>query len=132
MVWITVCEAPPSVSATWSNLQGLQVCWGLHARPLLQVPQVPPQPSLPQDPAPQDGTQAGSVKMAQGLDPARTASRALSNVLRPYILSAASDSDQLLRDPVLRSAVVIHNGKVTHPRLAATQNAEYVALEELA
>ena len=63
---------------------------------------------------------------------ARTASRALSNVLRPYILSAASGSDQLLRDPELRSALVVYEGKVTHPRLAATQNTEYVALEELA
>ncbi len=63
---------------------------------------------------------------------ARTASRTLSNVLRPYLLSAASSSDQLLLDPELRSAVVVYNGKVTNPRLAATQNAEYVALEELA
>ena len=49
---------------------------------------------------------------------ARTATRALSNVVRPYVMRLADDPATLLRDPELRSAVVIHDGQVVDPRLA--------------
>jgi alanine dehydrogenase len=63
---------------------------------------------------------------------ARTASRALSNVLRAYITLAAEGREQLVRDGELRSALMVYEGKVVDPRLAAAHNVPYVAPEELA
>ena len=39
--------------------------------------------------------------------------------------------ERLLSDPALRSALVVHEGKVCHERLAAAQEVEYSPLEEL-
>jgi alanine dehydrogenase len=50
---------------------------------------------------------------------ARTASRALSNVVRPYLLQLARDPQCLQCDPALRSAVVVRDGEVLDPKLAA-------------
>ena len=60
---------------------------------------------------------------------ARTASRALSNVLRPFVVQLASHPRGLLNDPTLRSAVVLYRGQVVNPKLASAQNAELVTLE---
>ena len=49
---------------------------------------------------------------------ARTASRALSNVARPYVQQLADDPAALGLDPELRSAVVIHRGEVVSRSLA--------------
>jgi alanine dehydrogenase len=62
---------------------------------------------------------------------ARTASRALSNVVRPYVLQLAADPQALRTAPDLRSALVVHEGRVVNPQLAAAQGLEAVALEEL-
>ncbi len=62
---------------------------------------------------------------------ARTASRALSNVLRPYITTAARGREQLLGDEELRSALVVYDGKVVDPRLAVAHNVPCVAVEEM-
>ena len=50
---------------------------------------------------------------------ARTASRALSNVVRPYVQQVADDPAALLSNPDLRSAVMVHRGEVVSPSLAA-------------
>ncbi len=62
---------------------------------------------------------------------ARTASRALSNVVRPYVQRMADDPDTLLRDPALRSAVMIHRGEIVSPALAAAHGLPAVKLEEV-
>lgn len=49
---------------------------------------------------------------------ARTASRALSIAARPYLLRLLHDLESLLRDPVLRSGLMIHNGRIVNDRLA--------------
>lgn len=49
---------------------------------------------------------------------ARTASRVLSNVVRPYVTRLANDPASMLRDDDLRSALVVHEGRVTSPQLA--------------
>ncbi len=49
---------------------------------------------------------------------ARTASRVLSNVVRPYVTRLANDPESMLRDQDLRSALCIHKGKVVSPQLA--------------
>lgn len=58
---------------------------------------------------------------------ARTASRALSNVLRPYLLRGLERPHELGRDGPLGSAVVLSRGKVIDARLAAAQG---VAIEQ--
>ena len=63
---------------------------------------------------------------------ARTASRALSNVLRPFVVLLASKPRGLIDDPILSSAVVLYHGQVVNPKLAMAQNAELVKLEEVA
>jgi len=59
---------------------------------------------------------------------ARTASRALSNVVRPYLARIADDPGSLRRDPALRSAVVIHDGRLVSQQVAA---AHRLTAEEL-
>jgi alanine dehydrogenase len=49
---------------------------------------------------------------------ARTASRVLSNVVRPYVLRLADDPDALRSDPELSSALVVLNGRVVNPQVA--------------
>jgi alanine dehydrogenase len=63
---------------------------------------------------------------------ARTASRSLSNVLRPYITTAARGREQLLSDSELRSALVIYDGKVVDERLSHIHNVPHIAVEEIA
>ena len=55
---------------------------------------------------------------------ARTASRTLSNVVRPYILPAADNPDLLVSDPVLRSATVVYRGHIVDPQLADAHHTE--------
>jgi alanine dehydrogenase len=50
---------------------------------------------------------------------ARTASRALSSVLRPYVLRLADKADAISTDPAIRAAVVVHAGRVVNPQIAA-------------
>ncbi len=50
---------------------------------------------------------------------ARTTSRALSNVARPYVQRLADAPACLLTDGALRSALVMYEGQVVDPRLAA-------------
>jgi alanine dehydrogenase len=63
---------------------------------------------------------------------ARTASRTLSSVVRPYIIRLADDPDSLLRDPELRSALVVHRGRVVSAQLAAAHGIEHVRPEDVA
>jgi alanine dehydrogenase len=60
---------------------------------------------------------------------ARTASRALSNVARPFLLRLAADPAALRTDDELRSAVLIHEGRVVDSQLARAQNVELASLE---
>jgi alanine dehydrogenase len=53
---------------------------------------------------------------------ARTASRALSNVVRPYVTRLADDPGALRSDPVLRSALVVHEGKLVSEQVAAAHH----------
>jgi alanine dehydrogenase len=62
---------------------------------------------------------------------ARTASRALSNVARPYILRIADDLSSLRRDPEIRSALVVHGGRIVNRSLALAHRMEAADLEEL-
>jgi alanine dehydrogenase len=62
---------------------------------------------------------------------ARTASRALSNVVRPYICRLAEDPQSLRSDPALRSATVVYRGEVVNQRLAEAHQLRAVPLEEL-
>jgi alanine dehydrogenase len=61
---------------------------------------------------------------------ARTASRVLSNVVRPYVLRLADNPDELRTDPEIRSALLVHRGKVVHPRLAAAHRLPLHDLED--
>ncbi len=62
---------------------------------------------------------------------ARTSSRALSSVLRPFLLRLAADPASIKEDVELRSAVVVYQGKVVSTRLAAAQGHEHHRLEDL-
>ncbi len=62
---------------------------------------------------------------------ARTASRGLSNVVRPYLCQLADDAGTLVTDPELRSAVLVYKGHVVSPQLAAAQEVEAVAIEDV-
>jgi len=61
---------------------------------------------------------------------ARTASRALSNVVRPYLPRLADDPSAIFEDP-LRSAVVVYEGKFVNQQIAATHQREAATLEDL-
>jgi alanine dehydrogenase len=61
---------------------------------------------------------------------ARTASRALSNVVRPYILKLAESPRNLITDAELRSALMIHKGKIINPRVAMAHQMEVGGIEE--
>ncbi len=62
---------------------------------------------------------------------ARTASRALSNMLRPYLQRLDANTPNALRsDAELRSAMVVHRGRVVDPRLAKAQGVELMRLPE--
>jgi alanine dehydrogenase len=63
---------------------------------------------------------------------ARTASRALSSVLRPFVSRLAIGPEMLRADPELRSAVVLHQGQVVHPQVAAAHGVKPAKLEEVA
>jgi alanine dehydrogenase len=63
---------------------------------------------------------------------ARTASRALSNVIRPFIPRLADEPTSLLGDPVLRSAVVVYKGHVVDSHVAAAHGMQAVTIEEVA
>jgi alanine dehydrogenase len=62
---------------------------------------------------------------------ARTASRALSNVVRPYVVRLADDTASLRTDPELRSALVVHRGQVVNPLVAAAHRLRPATLEEI-
>lgn len=62
---------------------------------------------------------------------ARTTSRALSSVLRPYLLRLAADPARIKEDAELRSAVVMYQGKVVSRQLAAAQGTQLHRLEDL-
>lgn len=61
---------------------------------------------------------------------ARTASRALSSVVRPYVPRLADDPAALFEDP-LRSAVVVHKGELVNHQIAATHRRTAANLEDL-
>ncbi|MFH1130440.1 MAG: NAD(P)-dependent oxidoreductase, partial [Pseudomonadota bacterium] len=63
---------------------------------------------------------------------ARTASRTLSNVVRPYLFRLANDPSAILNDSEIRSAVVIHKGQIVNERLASAHNTVPAILEEVA
>ncbi|MBW2529467.1 MAG: alanine dehydrogenase [Deltaproteobacteria bacterium] len=63
---------------------------------------------------------------------ARTASRALSNVLRPYLVRHAGGGlETLSADSELRSALMVYRGHVVDPRLASAQGVELSRFEEV-
>ena len=62
---------------------------------------------------------------------ARTASRALSNVVRPYLLKLADQPSCLFSDSELLSALVVHNGQVVNRQLAAAHHLQAVDLEDM-
>lgn len=62
---------------------------------------------------------------------ARTASRALSNVVRPFVCRLADNPESLLEDPELRSATVVYKGQVVNQQVAAAHGLEYVDIEGL-
>ena len=62
---------------------------------------------------------------------ARTASRALSNDIRPYLLQLAEDPTCLNCDPALRAAVAVHRGHFVNEEIARAHHAEAHSLEEL-
>jgi alanine dehydrogenase len=61
---------------------------------------------------------------------ARTASRALSNVVRPYVTRLARDPRSMVRDADLRSALVVHQGRVVNPQLALAHRLDCVNPED--
>jgi alanine dehydrogenase len=63
---------------------------------------------------------------------ARTTTRAVSAVVRPYLVEVANDPASLAKSPQIRPAVLLHNGKVVNPQLARAQNRELVDIEETA
>jgi len=63
---------------------------------------------------------------------ARTASRALSSVVRPYLLRLANDPSTLKTDPDLRPAALIYKGRVVNPQLAEAQRQDLANVEEIA
>ena len=62
---------------------------------------------------------------------ARTASRALSNVARPYVQRLADDPTTLSTDPELRSGVVVHDKQVVSRSLARAHGLEAADLPEV-
>jgi len=62
---------------------------------------------------------------------ARTTTRALSAVVRPYIVQVANDP-ACLRRREMRSAVLLYEGKVVNPQLARAQSCELFDIEEVA
>jgi len=62
---------------------------------------------------------------------ARTASRALSNVVRPCVCALANNPTLLRSDRVLRSAIAVYEGKVVCQQVAAAHHMEPVKLEDL-
>jgi alanine dehydrogenase len=62
---------------------------------------------------------------------ARTASRVLSNVVRPYVLRLADDVTELRSNPVLRSALLVYKGRVVNRQLAAAHRLEAAVLEDI-
>jgi len=61
---------------------------------------------------------------------ARTASRVLSNVVRPFVTRLADDPASMVRDPDLRSALVVHKGRVVSPQLALAHRLDCVDPED--
>ena len=61
---------------------------------------------------------------------ARTASRALSNMLRPYLQRLDASRAALRSDPEIRTALVVYRGRVVDPQLAAAQGVELSSLPE--
>ncbi|MBI4703256.1 MAG: alanine dehydrogenase [Deltaproteobacteria bacterium] len=61
---------------------------------------------------------------------ARTASRALSNVVRPFLLRLAAGPESLVRDAELRPAVPLYEGRVLDPRLGAAHGVQTESLAE--
>ncbi len=59
---------------------------------------------------------------------ARTASRVLSNMVRPYVMRLADSPDSLLTDLELRSALSVYRGGVVNQQIAA---AHHMALADL-
>ncbi len=62
---------------------------------------------------------------------ARTASRALSNAVRPYVLRLAEGDSSLATDPELRSALVVLRGQVVDPQLAAAHHLQPTRPEDV-
>jgi len=63
---------------------------------------------------------------------ARTATRALSSVLRPYLVRLVDEPSCLAACPEIRPAVVLYNGKVVNGQLAAAQGQELTDIQEIA
>lgn len=61
---------------------------------------------------------------------ARTASRALSNVVRPFVPRLADDPDSIAVDPLIRSAVVVHRGTIVNDRIATAQRMPLASIED--
>jgi len=62
---------------------------------------------------------------------ARTASRVLSNVVRPYVLRLADSPGELRSDAELRSALMVYKGRVVNRQLAAAHRLEVAVLEDI-
>ncbi len=62
---------------------------------------------------------------------ARTSSRALSNVVRPFLPCLAGDPGCVFESADLRSAVVVHEGKIVDPQLAAAHGLPHTEIEDL-
>lgn len=63
---------------------------------------------------------------------ARTASRALSSVARPYLVRIADEPTCLRACPDVRAAVVLYDGKIVNDHLAAAHGQEVADIEEIA
>ncbi len=62
---------------------------------------------------------------------ARTASRALSNVVRPYVCRLADNPESLRTDPELRSATVVYQGQVINRQVATAHGLECLDIERI-
>jgi len=63
---------------------------------------------------------------------ARTATRALSSVVRPYLVQLVNQPGCLAGCPEIRPAVVLYKGKIVNEQLAAAQGQELTDIEEIA
>jgi alanine dehydrogenase len=62
---------------------------------------------------------------------ARTASRALSNVVRPFVCQIADNAASLLTDETLRTAMVVYRGQIVSKQIAAAHHLTAVNLKDL-